>query len=117
MAIVEYPLAEITLRGRETVIRAITLLDDALFVADELPGDAPIPARDADFEGPITLTITGPGAIHIDVWRGTDHNDGKNPWRTSDTLFPNGLTEADSPLSIATGGPVRRMDQVTWQLS
>lgn len=117
MALVDYSLGTVRLDDGATVITATVPLDDSLFVADELPGDDPIPTRAAEFEGPITVTITGLGSVVLQVWRGTGHADGRNPWRTSESLFPGGMTEADSPLVIATGGPVKKMDDVSWELS
>ncbi len=116
MAIVDYPLGTVRFNDSETVITATVPLDDALFVVGDLPGDL-IPTRDATFEGPITGTITGPGRFKVEIWRGTDHADGKNPWRTSESQFPGGITEADSPIVINTGGPVKRMDDVTWEIT
>ncbi len=94
-----------------TRVSATVPIDDAT-----IDPDTGNPAPDVEFEGPITVTITGPGRVVIDVWRGDGGPDsGRNPWRTSESSFPGGLTEDDSPQTIATGGPVKKLDDISWR--
>ncbi len=91
---------------------ATVKVDDAFIDADGNPDP------DIEFESSIIITTTGPGRIKIDIWRGADGADsGRNPWRSSEDQFPDGIREADSPVVIATGGPVKRLDDISWRSS
>ncbi len=111
MAIVDYLLGSAAFKDRTTVVTATVPLDDSLFIPDDLPGDDPVPTFDAEFEGPITLTIAGPGRVIINIWRGTGQEDGRNPWRSSESLFPGGMTAG--VFVIDTGGAVKALDDIT----
>ena len=106
MALVDFTLA------RCGIVTATVPIDESDIDAEGNPDP------DATFEGPITVTIDGPGAAEALIWRGDDGPDsGRNPWRTSVSQYPDGLTAGDSPLVIATGGPVKKLSDVSWSLS
>ncbi len=106
MALVDHPLA---VCGHAS---ATVPIDDSQIDVD---GHA---FPDADLEGPFTLVMDGPGGCHIFIWRGLDGPDsGRNPWRDSLSLYPDGITAAVSPVIIASGGPVKQLDDVSWAVS
>ena len=110
MAIVDFTLGVHVLGA--TRVSATVPIDDAT-----IDPDTGNPAPDVDFEGPITLIIEGPGRVILEVWRIEDGPDsGRNPWRSSLGQFPDGMTEADSPFIIPTGGAVQSLDDIpSWR--
>lgn len=107
MALVTVPFSAGTMHDGATVVSATIVVDDS----DLDPEGSPV--FDAKLEGPFTVTVTGPGYAVIDLYRGaTDRSSGRDPWRTSELLFPDGITEADSPFEIRTGGPVKFLNAV-----
>ena len=78
---------------------------------DPVTGD---PDPDAAFLGDIIVSITGPGMLFVDIWRGTDQT--KNPWRTTRTRFPDGMPSGP-PIGFPTGGPVKKLSDVTWRIT
>ena len=109
MPLVDYPLGRSEFCNGATVISATVPIDDGNI--DPVTGDAD---PDTAFEGDIIVTITGPGIVFVDIWRGTDQT--KNPWRTTRSRYPDGMP-AGPPLGFPTGGPVKKLSDITWQTS
>ncbi len=106
MALVDYSLAQCG------IVTATVPVDDS-----DIDAEGNIDP-DARFEGPISITLSGPGAASVSVWQGDDGPDsGRNPWRTSESQYPGGITEDDSPIVVPTGGPVKKLSDVSWSLS
>ena len=103
--IVDFFLGRAEFRNGASVMSAWVPIDDSAI--DPVTGDAD---PDVKLEGPIIADIAGPGVFTVKVWRGTDQT--KNPWREIV-----GLVEADSPLEFPTGGPVRKLSDITWQIT
>lgn len=115
MAFAEYTLAyaRVWSPAGYTVARVWSTIDEADFLPPDIPGDPPGDNPDPEAElGPeIVIEITGPGRVRVDAWR-SNQAEGQAPWRSTDEIAPDGLTAADSPMSIATGGPVRFVKSV-----
>lgn len=121
MARVEYLMSEARLSSPEGVthVQVWTTIDEADFLPPEVPGDPPFlnPDPHAALGPEIVTEITGPGWVRAEVWRGESHTEGQPPWRTTDEAHPNGLREAGSPVSFATGGPVKFLDSIHLSVS
>jgi len=110
MATVDFPLSYGTFDNGATVVSATVPIDDTDL--DPVTGD---PDPDTLFLGDIVATITGPGCIFVDIWRGADQT--KPAWRTTRSQYPDGLVAADSPVIFPTGGPVRKLSDISWLVS
>ncbi len=112
MALVDHILVSAAFFDGATIVEITVPIDDS-----EIDVEG-VPFPNAQFQGDIVGTIIGPGSFDVEVWRKDHHSDGKNPWRDSLSLFPNGISEDDSPVTYTPGGPVRDLgDLDTIQLS
>jgi hypothetical protein len=110
MPVVDYPLGRAEFNNATTVMSASVPIDDADI--DPVTGD---PDPDAVFQGDIVVTVTGPGFMDVCIWRGADQT--KPAWRDSRNQYPAGITAADSTLTFNTGGPVKKLSDISWVIT
>ena len=92
----------------DTRLSASVLVDESAIDADGTPDP------DALFRGPIEIVVAGPGVASILVWKGHGGSDqGRAPWRTTDSLFPGGM--GAGTWTVPVGGPVRKLSDISWR--